>query len=166
MNVFIIAAITADGYIGLDENHLATTWTTKADIQFFVRRTKQAGTVVMGRKTFGTINKPLKDRRLIILTSNPSQINVDGVEATNEPPKALVERLSKEGVTELAVCGGASIYTQFMADGLVDELYLTVMPKVFGRGLPLFGQALDANLTLLDTEALDDNTILLHYKVS
>nr|AIA16506.1 Dihydrofolate reductase [uncultured bacterium] len=164
MKVFIIAALSADGYIGIDASHRATSWTTKADLQFFVRKTKEAGTIVMGRKTFETIGRPLNDRRLIVLTSKPEDITIEDVEATSESPAELVARLEREGVTTLAVCGGSSIYTQFMEAGLAEELFITVMPKIFGQGLPLFGRQLDINLRLQHTEQLGENTVLLHYK--
>nr|AIA17374.1 Dihydrofolate reductase [uncultured bacterium] len=164
MKVFIIAALSADGYIGIDASHRATSWTTKADLQFFVRKTKEAGTIVMGRKTFETIERPLKDRRLIVLTSKPEDITIEDVEATSESLAELVARLEREGVTTLAVCGGSSIYTQFMEAGLAEELFITVMPKIFGQGLPLFGRQLDINLRLQHTEQLGENTVLLHYK--
>lgn len=167
MKVFIIAALTADGYIGLDESHRATSWTTKADKTFFVSRTKEAGTVVMGRKTFDTFARPLAGRRLIILTGSPESVHVEGVESSNETVTELVARLKNEGVRELAVCGGASVYSQFMQAGLVDEIYVTVMPKVFGRGVPLFGAVLDVNLELLGSKILEDgNSVLLHYRVT
>ena len=166
MKVFIIAALTADGYIGLDDAHRATSWTTKADKAFFVRRTKEAGSVVMGRKTFDTFGKPLKDRRLIILTAAPDAITVESVEGSSESPAELVARLASEGVRELAVCGGASVYSQFLAAGLVDEIYLTIMPKIFGTGVPLFGTQQDADLELIHSELLEDgNSVLVHYRV-
>jgi dihydrofolate reductase len=120
----------------------------------------------MGRKTFETIGRPLKDRRLIVLTSKPDEIAIEGVEATSESPAELVARLEREGVATLAVCGGSSVYAQFMDAGLAKELFITIMPKVFGQGLPLFGQQLDINLQLQDTEQLDENTVLLHYKTT
>ena len=167
MKVFIIAAITADGYIGLDESHRATSWTSTADKKFFVRRTKEAGVVVMGRKTFDTFARPLKDRRLIIMSRDPATVTVEGVESTKESPAELTARLQKEGVTEIAICGGTSVYSQFMEAGLVSELYLTVMPKLFGEGVLLFNTPQDKNLQLVSAEVMDDaNSVLLHYKVA
>lgn len=166
MNVFIIAALSADGYIGLDDSHRATSWTTKADKTFFVERTKKAGTVVMGRKTFNTFARPLPGRRLIVLSNNPGAIDIEGVEVTNETVTELVTRLNREGITELAVCGGTSVYSQFSQAGLVDEMYLTVMPKIFGKGVPLFNTPLDNNLELVKSAQLEDgNSVLLHYRV-
>jgi len=166
MKVFIIAAISADGYIGLDESHRATSWTTTADKKFFVRRTKEAGVVVMGRKTFDTFARPLKDRQLIVMSRNSAAVTVPGVESTNESAAELIARLQQQGVSELAVCGGASVYSQFMETGLVSELYLTVMPKLFGEGVPLFTSPQDKNLQLVSSEVMDDgNSVLLHYTV-
>lgn len=166
MKVFIIAAVTVDGYIGLDSHHEATTWTTKADTKFFISKTKEAGTVIMGRKTFDTFSKPLNDRRLIILTSHPDDVTVDGVEATSESPAELLARLRSEGVKAVAVSGGASIYRQFITAGLVQELYISIVPKLFGEGVALFDGLVDQEVQLLDSQTLeDDNTILLHYAV-
>ncbi|HUD05537.1 MAG TPA: dihydrofolate reductase family protein [Candidatus Saccharimonadales bacterium] len=167
MRVLLIAALSADGYIGADEDHRATSWTTKADTRFFMTKTKELGTVIMGRRTFATFNKPLKDRRLIIYTHHPDSITVDGVEATAEEPKELIERLDQEGVKGIAICGGTSIYTQFMNAGIVDELYLTVMPKLFGGGVLLFDHLVNKDLELLSADKLDDqNSVLLHYKLA
>jgi len=53
-----------------------------------------------------------------------------------------------------------------MAEKLIDEIYIDVEPRVFGRGIPLFnGNDFDANLKLLETKKLSDNEIQLHYQV-
>jgi dihydrofolate reductase len=167
MKVFIIACLTADGCIGRSADHVSTTWTSPEDTKFFIKKSKQAGVVVMGLRTFATINRALPERRLIVYTPNASELNVTGIETTNETPIILVKRLTQEGVQALAVAGGASIYALFMASGVVDELYLTIEPVIFGHGIPLFNETLpDIKLTLLDTEKLNSNTIMLHYAVN
>ena len=164
MKTVLIAAVTADGFIGRSAEHLAD-WTGKADKKLFVEVTKQAGVMVMGSRTFATIGRALPGRRMIVYTSRPESVTAEGVETTSEAPAELVERLEREGATGLAVCGGASIYGQFMAAGVVDELYLTIAPLVFGTGVPLFDQELEYKLRLLEAKTLDDDTMLLHYCV-
>nr|AIA12731.1 Dihydrofolate reductase [uncultured bacterium]AIA12957.1 Dihydrofolate reductase [uncultured bacterium] len=164
MKVFLVAAITADGFIGRDSGHLAD-WTSPEDKKLFVRLTKQAGTMVMGSKTFATIGRALPGRKTIVYTSKPDEFNTEGVEATNESPIELVARLENEGVEALAVCGGASIYALFMSAGVVDELYLTVEPLLFGTGVPLFSDQLDCKLSLLELDKLNEHSVLLHYAV-
>ncbi len=164
MKVFLIAAITADGFIGRGAYHTAD-WTSPEDKKLFVRLTKEAGVMVFGSRTFETIGRALPGRRTIVYTSQPSKITAEGVEATSESPTDLVKRLETEGAPGLAVCGGASIYSLFMHAGVVEELYITVEPLLFGQGLPLFGDKLETTLRLLDTSKLNDNAVLLHYAV-
>jgi dihydrofolate reductase len=165
VKVVLIAAITVDGFIGKTADHLAD-WTGGADKKLFVQVTKEAGTMVMGSTTFATIGRALPGRKTIVYTSKPKKIKVEGVETTQESPAKLVARLEKEGATGLAVCGGATIYAQFMAAGVVDELYISVAPTLFGTGIPLFSGDEDVRqrLKLLDQQLLDDNTIMMHYK--
>lgn len=166
MKVTLIAAISADGKIAERTDQSSMDWTSKEDKQFFVEKTKEAGTLVMGRKTFATINKGLKGRRIIVLTRDPSkELPIPGVEFTSEEPVALVRRLENEGVAELVLGGGASVYGQFLNAGLVTEVYLTVEPFLFGGGVPL-AQGFDrVALKLESVQQLNSQTILLHYAV-
>lgn len=170
MIISLIAALSADGRIAQSENQNSTDWTSKEDLAFFVRKTKEIGTVVIGRRTFDTIGKPLKGRRMIVMTRKPRQSTFrdeDGsVEYTNASPAELVAKLEKEGVKELAVCGGSQIYSSFLQAGLVNDLYLSVEPVLFGSGVA-FGEGYDRiNMTLADVERLSAQTVLLHYRVT
>ncbi|OGL94921.1 hypothetical protein A2348_05540 [Candidatus Uhrbacteria bacterium RIFOXYB12_FULL_58_10] len=160
MIVSLIAAVSADGKIAQSAEQSSLDWTSREDTRFFISKTKEIGTVVMGRKTFGTIGKPLKDRRTIVMSS---RTGIEGVEWTSEPPADLVARLEREGVTRMALCGGAAIYDAFLSVGLVDELFLTVEPVLFGDGVPLFRNGARINLKLLETTKLGDSSVLLHY---
>jgi dihydrofolate reductase len=162
MKVFLIAAITADGFIGKNSNHLAD-WTSKEDKQFFQERTKQAGTVIMGFNTYKTIGRPLPGRENIIYA--PQGIDIEGVEITQKDPKELIKNLQDRGVAEIAICGGATIYTMFMEADAVDTLYLTVEPILFGSGIKLFNKELDTNLELQTTRNLNEQSVLLEYSV-
>lgn len=165
IKVFLIAALSADGFIARDAEHYAG-WSSKEDKAFFVRRTKEAGIMIMGSRTFDTIGRPLPGRRTILMTSRPRDYIDSGAEPTDESPVKLIERLEREGVQQVAVCGGAQVYGQFMAEGLVDELYLTIEPVCFGIGMSLFNSSLDCHLELISDEALNQNSRLLHYKVT
>jgi dihydrofolate reductase len=166
MKVVLIAAISADGKIAERTDQSSMDWTSPEDKKFFVEKTKEAGTLVMGRKTFATINKGLKGRRILVLTRDPSkELPIPGVEFTSEEPTTLVRRLESEGVAELALGGGASVYGQFLNAGLVTDVYLTVEPFLFGGGVPL-AQGFDrVALKLEAVKQLNPQTILLHYTV-
>lgn len=164
MRVFIIAALTADGFIGRDSGHLAD-WTGKEDKKIFTELTKEAGVLVMGSRTHATIGRALPGRRNIIYTSQPGKITAEGVETTSESPSELVQRLADEGAEALAVCGGASVYDMFMRAGVVDELYITYVPVIFGRGVTLFNDEMEHMLELQKETVLSDGSVLMHYIV-
>jgi len=162
MKVFIIAALTADGFIGKDASHLAN-WTSPEDKKKFVRLTKEAGVMIMGARTFETIGRALPGRKTIVYTSQPQKVTAEGVETTTEEPAKLLARLEKEGYTSVAICGGASIYAMFMQAGVVTDLYLTIEPILFGQGVPLFSDSLEVPLTLVQLEQPNQHSVFLHY---
>ena len=98
MKTFIIAAVSADGFIAKDSNHPAF-WTSKEDKKNFIELTKRAGVVVMGSKTYETFGRPLKDRKNIVYTKSETK-KYDGVETTSESPSTLLTRLEKESFKE------------------------------------------------------------------
>lgn len=165
MKTFIIAAVTADGYIGQDESHLSTRWTTNADKAFFTQKTKEAGAIICGRTTYQTFKRALPGRETYVYTSNPQAITEAGVTGVDGAPADVLQKLEADGVQTLAICGGAHVYGEFLQAGLVDELYLTVHPVLFGAGIPLLRTPFLCNLELLDTQNIGDGTVLLHYKL-
>ncbi len=164
MKTFIIAALTADGLLAKGHDHV-TTWTSKADKNFFKEKTKEAGVIVMGSKTFETIGRALPGRRNIVLSRTKKFDDVNGLETSSESPRELVTRLEKEGVRELAICGGAGIYTSFMKENLVDTLYITVEPILFGQGLSLFNESFETKLKLKESRPIGDGAVVLEYEV-
>lgn len=166
MRIFMIAAVTADGFIGRHAAHEAG-WTTKEDKRTFVELTKEAGTMIFGSTTFKTIGRALPGRRMIVMTSQPdNQSATEDVEFSSESPTDLINRLEGEGVQAIAICGGAKIYTAFMQAGLIQEVYLTVEPILFGTGISLFAAELDQKLELITSQPLNQHTLLQHYKVT
>jgi len=167
MKAFIILATTADGKIAKDANHVAN-WTSKEDKQFFISKTKEAGVVIMGLNTYKTINRPLPERLNIVLTRTPEkEKQLSGsLEFTNQTPQEIFADLKKRGYNQVAVIGGATINSLFLAAGLIDELYLTIEPVLFGSGIGLFADKIDiGKLQLLETKKISDNVILLHYQI-
>jgi dihydrofolate reductase len=74
--------------------------------------------------------------------------------------------LNKVG-KKIAILGGAQTYAWCLEQGIFDELYLTVEPIVFGRGINLFGDKtpLDKKFRLKKIQTFNkQGTILFHYK--
>lgn len=164
IKTFIIAAQTLDGFIARNKNQTSMDWNSPEDKKRFVTLTKRAGVVVMGRTTYETFNRPLKDRLNIIYSKSQ---NFEGTETTSDEPAILLKKLEERGFREVAICGGSEIYSMFMNAGLVDTIYLTVEPVFFGEGIKLFSRPLPDNLrlNLVNCEKTESGTLFLEYKV-
>mgnify|MGYP000063687731 CR=1 FL=1 len=115
----IIAAMSKNRVIG-DSNALI--WHLPEDLKRFKQLTT-GNTIVMGRKTYESIGKPLPNRRSIIITRDASY-KVDGCEVVNSLEEALL--LSN---SDCFIIGGGEIYRQ--AIYIADCIYLTLIDKEF-----------------------------------
>lgn len=165
MKTFIIAALTADGYVAKNPTHTSRDWTAYEDKRLFTWLTKWAKVIVVGHNTYKTFDRPFPGRRLIVYTSRPEDHTAAGdVEFTNVDPKTLLARLEQEKVAGVAICGGVQVYSMFLTSGLVREFYLSVQPVIFGQGMTLFNAPAEMQLDLAEAQiSTADNMVILHY---
>lgn len=165
MRVLLVAAITVDGKIARDDHEL-TTWTSREDKRLFARVSREAGVLIMGRATYETLPAPLPGRLNVVMTSRPDMPVPAGVELTGDSPERVLGRLAERSYDTVVVAGGAQIYRAFLLAGMVDEIWLTVEPLAFGRGVSLLGdEPLDLRLELLEIQRLGDRAVMLRYRV-
>ena len=160
-------AVTADGKIAKDSNHFPD-WTSREDKQFFARESKKAGAVIVGGKTFDTFPAPLKDRLNVIVTADKGYKNIpDEVKIYYKKSPAFIKKdLAEMGFKKAILGGGAFINGLFLKNKAVDEIIIIIAPKLFGKGLSLVEYFdLDYNLKLLETYKINDDSVLLKYKV-
>lgn len=115
--VSLIAAVASNGAIGKDG---ALPWRLPEDLRRF-KETTLGHAVVMGRKTFESIGKPLPGRRNIVVSRQPDYSS-PGIEVATGVEEAL--RLVSDD-TEVFVIGGSEIYRQTLA--FADRLHLTLV---------------------------------------
>lgn len=170
MKVILSMAITANGLVAAE--HGDSSFTSDADWERFDELSKAAGVVVMGRATHEALLKenmfPFEGRLNVVMTKTPPRADADGesVLFTEEAPSAVLKILEEKGFDTAFIGGGAKLAGSFMKEGLVDEIYLTVEPVAFGKGIQLFRESdFRADLDLLDITRLSKNEIQLHYKV-
>lgn len=167
MKIVMIMAVTADGKIAKDSGHFPD-WTSREDKKFFARESKKAGAVIMGGKTFDTFPAPLKDRLNAIVTIDKGYKDIPGKVKVyyKKSPKFIKKDLARLGYKRAILGGGAFINGLFLKNKLVDEMIIIVAPKFFGEGLCLTeGFDFDYNLKLLDTCKINNDSVLLHYKI-
>lgn len=117
MMISMIAAMAHDRVIGLDNQ---MPWHLPADLAHF-KRVTLGKPVLMGRKTFESIGRPLPGRRNLVISRNPDY-RADGVEVIDSVDAALA-LLAGSDVAELMVIGGGHLYGQLLPRA--DRLYLT-----------------------------------------
>jgi dihydrofolate reductase len=115
MTVSLVAAVAANGVIG-DRGTLP--WRLPDDLARF-RRLTIGHTLIMGRRTFQSIGRPLKDRRTIVL-SREAGLRLEGCLVVHSPDAA---REAAADEPEVFVVGGSAIYRQFLP--AAGRMYLT-----------------------------------------
>lgn len=157
-------AMTVDGKIAKNSDHFPD-WTSKEDKKMFMKVTKEVGVVIMGDKTFFTFPKPLPDRLNVVFTLEKNPPETENVKwVTGEPERVLAD-LEKEGYKSAILGGGTYMNTQFLERKLIDEIWFTIEPKIFGDGLGVFGGDFNVDLKLLDFEKINDNAMVVKYQV-
>ncbi len=164
------AAMSIDGRIA-DFQGRFHRWGSKEDHRFLLELIERHDILIIGRITFehmaerGSLPKPA-----VILTRSPMKftgaqnlrfIDPEKIDITN-----LLKRLKAKNVL---ILGGTETYTFFLDRNLIDELYLTIEPMIFGRGHSLFNSVLHRpNLFRLEESCVLNKrgTILLHYSSS
>ena len=114
MNLKLIVAISDNHVIGVDNK---IPWRQLSDLKYFSRMTV-GNSVIMGRKTFQSIGKPLKNRQNIVMTCNPEfkHPDVTVVHGTDQLKEVI-------GDQEAFVIGGTEIYKLLIDE--CTELYIT-----------------------------------------
>ena len=118
----LISAIGTHNELG-KENKLL--WDLPADMKHF-RDTTRGHAVIMGRKTFESIGRPLPNRRNIIVTRN-ADYKSEGIEIVSSLEEAL--DLFKDTDEEVFCIGGAEMYKQSIP--LANKLYITHVESTF-----------------------------------
>jgi len=172
----VFVAISLDGFIAREDG--AIDWLLKANelapegedggYQDFIAG---VDAIVMGRHSFDVVktfdpwpyNLPV-----IVLSSQkldvPSALK-DKVLSSSESPVELRNRLFAQGFKHLYIDGGITIQ-RFLNSGCIEELTITVVPVLLGKGRRLFGELTqDIHLRLLNSRVLSGGFNQMHYRV-
>jgi dihydrofolate reductase len=121
MIVSAVVAIAENNAIGKDNKLL---WSLPKDMKHFKEIT-YGHTVIMGRKTFDSMGKPLPNRRNIVITRR-KDLQIAGAEVTNSLADALSACTNED---EVFIIGGAEIYKEALKE--TDRIYLTRVHERF-----------------------------------
>lgn len=175
-----------DGFIAQNQND-DLKWGSGADKQLYKKVSTEFGTVIVGKNTYLQMPKiAFKNRETVVVVRDVQKfvrqnkiqdvkvqkfksinyIVQDNIYFVESNPLEIIEYLESIGKTKALLVGGGIINNLFLQAKLVNEIQVTIAPKIFGNGIKIFGND-DSNIDLeLQTfEKISDNELLLTYKV-
>ncbi len=168
-------ATSIDGYIAREDGNLD--WLDKysdisADDTSYREFVSTIDVIVMGRNTFDKVLTfgfwPYEGTPVKVLSSTMTSLPedlADKVEIVSCTPKELLILLDDQSFRHAYIDGGKTIQS-FLADGALDELTITRIPVLLGKGISLFGPLdHDIPLKLVKSKNLPWGFVQSHYKV-
>lgn len=160
-------AQSVNGFIAKQNDD--TPWSNE-EWKSFNKKVQECGNVVIGSRTFKLMqeqigSKAFKKIKVVVVTSKKHDTFFENVMFVGKPNEAL-DILKKLKFKTVFMGGGATLNSSFLKQGLVDEVYFDIEPKIFSKGIPFFSTDIkDVNLKLLNMLKIGRNSIQLHYKV-
>lgn len=170
----MVMLASVDGKITRGSDPDIYNWTSQEDQKYFFSLIKKNNLIIMGRQTYKAVRPVIKlekGKLRIVLTRNPNKYSNQStkgqLEFSDETPEKLINRLSILGYKVALLVGGSIINGLFLKQKLVDELYLTIEPKIFGSGKNIAEeQLLNTKLQLKSVKKINiTGTLLLKYEV-
>lgn len=173
MRIVLIAAQSLDGFI-TKHAEPGTAFTSPEDKAYFRAALAAFDAGIFGGETYRVSRDFIRDRLpglrvRLVMTRSPDRYAADTIpgalEFTSAAPAALAAMLRARGTQQCALLGGSHVHSLFFDAGLVDEVWLTVEPVLFGDGTPLLARRADVRLELQAIEKLSAHALLLKYRV-
>ncbi len=172
MKTILIAAISLDGFITRHDQP-GSGFTSPEDKRYFQQTVLDFDTLIFGSVNYEQskdwMQSHLRPEQLkMVLTRSPvryaDQERKNDLEFTSESPTELLKSLAQRDRKKIAILGGGKIYGLFIQENAVDELWLTLEPKIFGSGVKLAAGQLNTQFELFSEEKLNPSTLLLKYR--
>jgi dihydrofolate reductase len=125
--------------------------------------------LVMGRKTYqvpaSVAEWPYPGKPSYVLTRQDLKTDRDDVTFVTDPVETVVESLRRQGFQHLWLAGGGETVRAFLAQGLIDEHIVSIIPTILGAGIPLFPPPNpQQQLELISFRPFPSGVIQLHYR--
>ncbi|MGD7043218.1 dihydrofolate reductase family protein [Jeotgalibacillus proteolyticus] len=169
--VVLFIAQSLDGYIATHDDSLDWLFSVEGEgdngyAEFF----STVDTVLMGKRTYDWVMQqengvfPYPDKKCYIFSKADNE-DTEYVTFISGDISQFITNLKKEEGRDIWVVGGGNLLHSFFKEGLVDELRITVAPRVLGDGIPLFKKGdYHLDLSLSGTRTFNQ-FVELHYEV-
>jgi dihydrofolate reductase len=163
--IILYIATSLDGYIAREDESID--WLPESAKSGYDAFYKSIDTVIMGKTTYDQVltfgEYPYKDKKSFVFTTT-TQTKDENVEFVSDVNKFVKDDFPGVG-KNIWLVGGAQIIASFLKQKVVDEIIITIIPVLLGRGIPLFKNIEnDTKLELIKTKKYIQ-LVDLHYKV-
>lgn len=163
----LFIASSLDGFIAREDGRVD--WLPVKGDYGYTKFLDSVDTILMGRKTYDQIlgfgEYPYRGKKGCVFTRNTEKKRDENVDFINNPvdfTKSLVQSPGKD----IWIVGGSEIVSIFMNSDLIDEIILTIIPVILGKGIPLFTNIKkEVKLELANPYTYEDGMVQLSYRL-
>ena len=161
--VILYIAISLDGYIAKKDG--SVDWLTEVNPDIseddgYLAFLESVDTILMGHRTYRQIvtelspgKWPYEGKEVCVLTHSPEP-GRKGIRFVNEKIDSLLGELTAADGKDIWICGGADVVKQCMEHQCIDLYHITVIPRLLGKGIPLFdGSGKEEKLELVSSKS-------------
>ena len=173
--ITLFIAMSLDGYIA--DSKGSVSWlggqgNADDNIDSYSEFVKDIDTILMGWKTYHQITTELspdewvyRDFVTYVITHREVKSS-DSVKFTSQNPEDLITLLQKKTGKDIWICGGANLIQQLVAQDMIDQYYITVIPTILGSGIRLFENVngKEIPLKLIKTQSYNGMTDLIYIR--
>ena len=164
--IILYIASSLDGYVARENGDID--WLPQSDTSGYDEFYKTIDAVIMGKTTYDQVltfgEYPYKDKKSYVFTRNNNPTNDENVEFISNLDEFVKDTLSNLD-RNVWLVGGGQIISSFLNNGIIDEVILSIIPVVLGKGIPLFQNIQKETKFELIKTTNYDNFIELHYKI-
>jgi len=167
--IILYIATSVDGFIAYPDGNID--WLLAGDDYGYLKFYASVDTLLMGRNTYDQILSfgpwPYAGKPTYVFTTHPPETVPDAaIEFVREEAAAFVEKLRGQPGGPIWLVGGADLATAFQQAGLINELIISVHPRLLGQGIALFHSMLiERPLKLLHSRTWPTGLCQLHYQM-
>ncbi|MDP4147619.1 MAG: dihydrofolate reductase family protein [Bacillota bacterium] len=165
--IILYIATSLDGYIARENGDID--WLPEVENQDFgyYEFLRTVDTIVMGKRTYDQVltfgDFPYIHKKCYVFSS--SHTGKDKyVEFINSSAKDFVDKLNEEAGGDIWLVGGADLVNSFMKNNLIDELIVSIIPIILGKGIRLFdNNNPETRLQLVESTSYSEGIVQIYY---
>jgi dihydrofolate reductase len=161
--VILSVAVSLDGFI--EGPHGEYDWCPPPSQKEMNEFMSCIDTIFFGRKSFEMMGpSAFPGKKIYVFSTSQQQVDGKDVHLVSENLLPTVAQLKREKGKDIWLFGGASLVTTFINEGLVDEMWLGLVPVVLGEGKPLFQDIKQRNYFSVTEAKMSSGFISAKYK--